>query len=103
MIASGVIATWINFSHGDWLYSQKLLTTVTLTALVWIPVTLFTAPAARERLEAFVELIRPGGRGWQGFAALASGGPGQALRNWVLALIVLFSINFGLGWLLLRL
>jgi SSS family transporter len=102
MIASGIIATWINFAHGDWLYSEKLLTTVGLTALIWIPITLLTAPVAREKLEAFVSKIRPGGRGWSGFAYEFSGEPAKAIRNWVFALIVLFGFNFGLGWLLLR-
>jgi len=102
MIASGIFATWINLAHGDWLYSQKLLTTVLLTAVVWIPVTGLTAPVARERLEAFVQKIRPGGRGWQHITALATGGPGRALRNWLIALVMLFSLNFGFGWLLLR-
>ncbi|MFT5138603.1 MAG: SSS family solute:Na+ symporter [Lysobacterales bacterium] len=102
MIASGIIATWINFAHGDWLYSQKLLLTVALTALIWIPVTLLTAPVMREKLQEFSDSIRPGGAGWREFSNLNDGKPGQALLHWFLALIALFGVNFGLGWLLLR-
>jgi SSS family transporter len=102
MIASGVIATWINFAHGDWLYSQKLLVTVSLTALVWVPVTLLTAAVTRDKLELFVQKIRPGGLGWRGFSVAHDGKPGKAIRNWLLALFLLFGLNFSLGWVLLR-
>jgi SSS family solute:Na+ symporter len=102
MIASGMIATWINIAHPGWLYSQKLVATVALTALVWVPVTFFTAPVARERLQSFVCRIRPGGYGWRGFGEADWRGPGRAVRNWLLAVAVLFGFNFGLGWILLR-
>jgi len=31
-----------------------------------------------------------------------TGKPGRELRNWLIALALLFGFNFGLGWLLLR-
>jgi SSS family transporter len=102
MIGSGAIASWINFAHGDWLYSQKLVITVVATGAIWIPVTLLTAPVARDRLLAFVEQIRPGGHGWRKISSQPGPGPGRALGLWLLALTVLFGFNFGLGWLLLR-
>ncbi len=101
MIGSGIIATWLAQFHGDWQYSQKLLTTIGLTAVIWIPVTLLTTATKREKLLAFVTQIRPGGPGWKNFAADPENKLRQALGNWLLALGVLFGFNFAIGgWLL---
>jgi len=105
MIASGIIATWISQVHGDWMYSQKLLTTTFVSAAIWIPATFLTAPVNIQRLQAFVSKIQPGGIGWRAFKSTPSEGadqPAQRLLKWLLAVALLFSINFGIGWLLLR-
>ncbi len=105
MIASGIIATWISQVHGDWLYSQKLLVTTFTTAAIWIPVTFLTAPVSIERLQSFVSKIHPGGLGWHSFKTplqKPSDQPGLNLLKWLLAVALLFSVNFGVGWLLLR-
>ncbi len=54
------------------------------------------------RASSSVDEFFIGGRGWSRIAAASSGGPGRALRNWLIALAALFGFNFGLGWLLLR-
>ena len=106
MLASGVIATYVNLAHGDWLYSQKLLTTVVLTAAIWVPVTMLTAPVARDRLLSFARQILPGGPGWRVLNDDQSN-PAKAfelrqvLGRWLLALCCLFSLNFALGSLLI--
>ena len=105
MIASGIIATWISQVHGDWLYSQKLLVTTFTTASIWIPVTLLTTPVSLEHLQSFVLKIHPGGMGWRNFKAPAqkpSDRPGSNLLKWLLAVVLLFTVNFSIGWLLLR-
>jgi Na+/proline symporter len=105
MITSGVVASYLELWHSDWLYSQKLLTTVGLTALVWIPVTLLTPVVEASVLRDFVRRIRPGSWGW---GKVSDGGTKiggeylrQALGSWALALVGLFGLSFGLGSLLL--
>lgn len=102
MIASGVVASWIELAHGDWLYSTKLIVTIAVTAAVWMPATLLTAPVDGERLRAFSAAIRPGGPGWRRVSGRMRAGPGPALARWLLALAALFGLNFGVGWWLLR-
>jgi len=105
MIASGIIATWISQYHGDWLYSQKLLIITFSTAAIWIPVTFLTAPVNLERLQLFVAKIHPGGRGWRNFKSppqALSDRPGRNLLKWLAAVVLLFSVNFSIGWALLR-
>ena len=105
MIASGVIATWISQVHGDWLYSQKLLITTFTSAAIWIPVTLLTAPVAIEHLQSFVSRIRPGGPGWRRIGTglqEITGHPGFNLLKWFAAVVLLFTVNFSIGWVLLR-
>ncbi len=100
MIASGVIATVVNLYYGDWLYSQKLLTTVGLTAAVWLPVTWLTRPVAADRLQGFVQKVRPGGPGWRQQRAGHNKDIafiGTTLINWLLALAALFGLNFAIG------
>ncbi len=101
MIASGIIATWLAQFHGDWQYSQKLLTTIFLSAAIWIPATLLTAATTREKLLTFAQQIRPGGAGWKNIIDDPDKSLRKALSNWLLALGVLFGFNFALGgWLL---
>jgi Na+/proline symporter len=105
MLASGIIASYLSLVHGDWLYSQKLVTTVLLTAAIWIPVTLLTAAVKRERLLTFARKILPGGPGWRPLhdtqsMPTTSMQPGKVLGRWLLALCCLFSLNFALGSLL---
>ncbi len=105
MITSGVIATWISQTHGDWLYSHKLLVTTFTSASIWLPVTLLTAPVKLERLRSFAHKIRPGGPGWNKFGmplAQTPDDPGRNLLKWLLAVMLLFTVNFSIGWILLR-
>ena len=101
MIASGVIASWLAQFHSDWLYSQKLLTTISLSAAIWLPITFLTAASGHEKLVEFVNQIRPGGIGWNKISPDPEHKLRKALTNWVLALGVLFGFNFAIGgWLL---
>ena len=79
-----------------------LVGVIAVTAAVWIPATLLTAPVDGERLRAFSAAIRPGGPGWRRVSGRMRAGPGPALARWLLALAALFGLNFGVGWWLLR-
>jgi len=106
MVTSGVVATWIELVHGDWLYSAKLCTTVAVTTVVWLVVTFATPAVDRLTLLEFVRRIRPGSPGWRhldsGEAGAASGFLGPALLCWLAALVAFFGLNFGLGSVLLQ-
>jgi Na+/proline symporter len=101
MLASGVIATYLKLAHPHLLLSTKLLTCVGGAALVWIPVTLLTAPAPEERLRAFVRRVRPGAFGWRRVyeAEGLEHEPylGGALLRWALAVVLLFGLNALIG------
>jgi SSS family solute:Na+ symporter len=80
----------------------SLLVTVAVTTVVWVTVTLLTAPASREILVSFYRLVRPAGPGWQPIAAEA--GPvespdslPQSLLGWVLGCAFVYAALFGTG------
>lgn len=104
MVASGIIASWINYAYPEWLYSQKLLSTVGLTALIWLPITFITQPVSKEKLAEFSARVRPGGPGWKWFKSKVDDGqrPGILLLKWLIAIGLLFGLNFMIGWWLLR-
>jgi Na+/proline symporter len=105
MITSGAVASALEIVHPEWLYTEKLLTTVGVTTAVWLTVTFVTPPVEETKLVAFVEKIRPGSAGWSGlrqrYGLAAHPFLGDALRSWALGLIGLFGLNFGIGSLLL--
>jgi SSS family solute:Na+ symporter len=105
MLTSGVVATWIQLAAPDWLYSSKLLVTVGVSTVVWLTVTLLTPPVDEETLVSFVKRIRPGSPGWRKICQRHGITQQPFLRPavdaWVLGLVALFAVNFGVGNLLL--
>lgn len=105
MIASGIVATYIQFVYPEWLYSQKLFTTVLISTIVWIIITYLTQPVEEERLVEFVKHVRPGSPGWnyiyKKYGIEQKPFLGEALKLWLISLVALFSLNFGVGSLLL--
>ena len=80
----------------------SLLVTVAITTVVWVTVTLLTAPANRDTLISFYRLVRPAGPGWKPIAAAA--GPvespdslPQSLLGWVLGCTFIYAALFGTG------
>jgi SSS family solute:Na+ symporter len=80
----------------------SLLVTVAVTTVVWVTVTLLTAPASRDILVSFYRMVRPAGPGWQPIAAEA--GPvespdslPQSLLGWVLGCAFVYAALFGTG------
>ena len=106
MIASGITASYIHYYYPDWLYSQKLLVTVSVSTFVWVTVTLLTKPVKREVLIDFVKLVKPGYFGWKGIYQQTNIEPHNFLSNGLklslMGLVAFFSLNFGIGFLILK-
>ena len=82
--------------------TASLLITVAATTIIWVTVTLLTAPADRATLLKFHQLVRPAGPGWKAIAGESSmkGSPDglpQALLGWVLGCSFVYSALFGVG------
>jgi Na+/proline symporter len=80
----------------------SLLVTVAVTSVVWISVTLATAPTDRFTLVSFYRLVRPAGPGWKPIAREAGGGSSpdslpQSLLGWVLGCCFVYAALFGAG------
>ncbi len=105
MIASGAVATDLQLRHPEWPYSTKLLTTIGISTVVWVTVTYLTRPVEERRLVSFLKKIRPGSPGWAKVRRRYGIAPQPFFRRgllcWILGLIGLFGLNFGVGGLLL--
>jgi Na+/proline symporter len=80
----------------------SLIWTVAVTTVVWISVTLMTAPADRARLTEFYRLVRPAGPGWSQIRAESGLPPStdsmaNSLLGWVLGCLFVYSALFGTG------
>lgn len=80
----------------------SLLITVAVTTVIWIVVTLMTAPTDRATLVRFYRLVRPAGKGWLPVQAEAGVGPSpdslaQSMLGWVLGCTMVYAALFGTG------
>ena len=80
----------------------SLIWTVAVTTVVWITVTLVTAPDDRKRLLDFYRLVRPAGPGWESIRAESGLPPSpdsiaQSLLGWVLGCLFVYAALFGAG------
>ena len=80
----------------------SLIWTVAITTLVWITVTLVTAPDDRKRLLEFYRLVRPAGPGWESIRAESGLPPSpdsiaQSLLGWILGCLFVYAALFGAG------
>jgi Na+/proline symporter len=86
-------------------FPYTLLVVVAWTTLCWIIATLATAPEPDAHLIAFYKRTRPDGPGWRRIAAMAgmpAGGPiGGLLIDWLAGVVLVYSILFGIGQILL--
>jgi Na+/proline symporter len=84
-------------------YAFTMLTTVAVTTVVWLAVTLLTAPVSEATLDRFYRQVRPGGPGWRRVALRLGFGddriPGGALSwmNWVAGLATVYASVFAVG------
>ncbi|MGI8403101.1 MAG: sodium:solute symporter family transporter [Gemmatimonadaceae bacterium] len=79
-----------------------LLVTVAVTTVVWIAVTLMTAPVDHAALLRFYELTRPAGPGWAAFRAESKLPPSpdsipQMLLGWTAGVMFVYAGLFGTG------
>ncbi|MBV8356038.1 MAG: sodium:proline symporter [Candidatus Eremiobacteraeota bacterium] len=104
LVSSGVIATALKLADafpGTNQVAATLLVTVAGTTLVWVAVTMLTAPEQEATLVAFYKRVRPARAGW---APIARAVPsrehddlGVALRDWVAGCALVYSALFGIG------
>ncbi|HEX7336050.1 MAG TPA: sodium:solute symporter family protein [Gemmatimonadales bacterium] len=84
-------------------YAKTMLITVLVTTVVWLTVTLRTAPESQATLDRFYRQVRPGGPGWRMVARRLGFGndpiPGGALSwvNWVAGVAAVYSAVFSVG------
>ncbi len=77
------------------------------TTAVWLLVTFMTKPVTEERLLKFYERVHPGGLGWKAIAAKlphvkSDTGFGRLFVNWISGVVLVYSVLFGIGELLLN-
>ena len=80
-----------------------MLVTVACSTVVWLTVTLLTAPEPDATLESFYRRVRPGGPGWAKVSTRMGYGrepiPGGALAwtNWIAGVVAVYATLFGIG------
>jgi Na+/proline symporter len=83
-----------------------MLVTVGVTTMVWLAVTLVTAPEPDETLRKFYARVRPHGAGWRPVARAVGVAPlgslQRELMNAALGCVLVYAALFGVGELLLR-
>jgi len=88
-------------------FAKSALTTALVTTIVWIIVTLATAPEPREVLTTFYRNVRPHVSGWKPIAAMTPDVPptrdlGRNLVSWILGCAMVYAALLGLGKLILN-
>ena len=107
-LVTSVALRWLPLpfkSTGSVQFAQNALITTALTTVVWIAVTLFTAPEKNEVLLSFYRKVRPQITGWKPVAAFAPEVPatrdlGRNLWCWILGCVMVYATLFGTGKLL---
>jgi hypothetical protein len=90
-------------------FAYLMLITVGITTVVWLAVTLLTAPEPQEKLIYFYRKVRPEGPGWRRIAEKAgvtetnvSGGLSAQFANWALGCVLIYASLFGIGKLVFK-
>ncbi|HEU4682028.1 MAG TPA: sodium:solute symporter family protein, partial [Gemmatimonadales bacterium] len=84
-------------------YAKSILITVLVTTVIWITVTLLTAPETTATLDRFYRQVRPGGPGWRvvssrlGFADDRIPGGALSWVNWVAGVAAVYCAVFAVG------
>lgn len=92
--------------YTDIQFPETLYYIVGITTVVWLIVTFLTRPTDTETLKNFYRRIHPGGIGWKPVAALlpdvkGDRGYGGLFLNWVAGIVLIYSMLFGIGKLIL--
>jgi Na+/proline symporter len=114
MIAAAIVSIFLQVvlkwnSENPRQFAYIMLVTVGITTVVWLVVTMATAPEPREKLLAFYQRVRPEGPGWNRIAAEAGLAAAHAqgrlslqLVNWVLGCALIYGSLFGIGKLIFK-
>ncbi|MDQ6699917.1 MAG: sodium:proline symporter, partial [Acidobacteriota bacterium] len=107
-LVSILLQTQFGYSTDDPVqFAKIMLITVGITTVVWLTVTLMTAPEPNEKLLAFYRLVRPSETFWKPIAALAPDVPpsrdgGRNLLDWACGCVLIYGSLFGIGKLILK-
>ena len=87
-------------------FAYQMLIIVPTSTLVWLVITLVTAPVSEEKLITFYQRVRPNGGWWGRIPSLANvqstaESSTPALLNWVLGSVFVYCTLFAIGKLLL--
>ena len=84
-------------------YARTMLITVLVTTVVWLTVTMLTAPESNATLDAFYRRVRPGGPGWRavshrlGFPNDPIPGGALSWVNWLAGVAAVYCAVVSLG------
>jgi Na+/proline symporter len=114
MIAAAVVSIFLQVylkwnSDSPKQFAYIMLVTVGITTVVWLVVTMATAPEPHEKLIAFYQRVRPEGPGWNRIAseaglagAHAQGRLSTQIANWILGCALIYGSLFGIGKLIFK-
>ena len=103
LVTSIALHFWVPFTGNQpVVFAKTALTTTLATTIVWVIVTLSTAPESQEVLDAFYRKVRPDVRGWKPVAARTpevapNRDLGANLVAWILGCAMVYLALFGTG------
>ena len=105
MVVPLAIYGWLYFAT-EVRFPQTLYYIVAATTAAWIVVTFVTKPTDAETLARFYRRVHPGGAGWKTVANMVpdvkgDSGYGRLLRDWICGTILVYSVLFGVGHIIL--
>ena len=109
MIISFCVVYYFQFIHEDLGFaalhpSVMLISGIAITTVVWVAVTLLTAPTDRATLQTFYDKIHPFGRGWHNAVEIGRRDRDRSLAApllcWFLGCVVVYGALFGTGYFL---
>jgi solute:Na+ symporter, SSS family len=105
MVVPLVVYGWLSFAT-EIRFPQTLYYIVAATTSAWIAVTFATKPTDDKTLVRFYRRVHPGGPGWKTVAGMVpdvkgDSGYGRLLRDWLCGTILVYSVLFGVGQLIL--
>jgi len=104
---AGILIALISYlpAVGDIDFGLRLAVTAFGAMAIWVPAMLLTQPESDQTLERFYRRVRPGGPGWPRQRQATGLEPlqdlGKDIRSGLIGIVMLFSLMFGLGWLIL--
>ncbi len=105
MVTPLVVYGWLHFAT-QVRFPETLYYIVAATTAAWIVVTFATKPTDAETLSLFYRRVHPGGAGWRALAEMhpdvkGDSGYGRLLRDWFCGTILVYSVLFGVGQIIL--